>query len=60
MLDVATRMEADIDGFSREVVGQSDAMVGELRITAPTSFAARSSCRSWPSSPAGTRPCGST
>lgn len=39
MLDVATRMEADIDGFSREVVGQSDAMVGELRITAPTSFA---------------------
>ncbi|GJD35197.1 LysR family transcriptional regulator [Methylobacterium aerolatum] len=39
MLAVATRMEADVDGFSREVVGRSDVMVGELRITAPTSFA---------------------
>lgn len=39
MLDVAARMEADVDGFAREVVGQSNAMVGELRITAPTSFA---------------------
>lgn len=39
MLDTAARMETDVDGFSREVVGQSDAIVGELRITAPTSFA---------------------
>ncbi|MFC6788719.1 LysR family transcriptional regulator [Methylobacterium komagatae] len=39
MIDVAARMEADIDGFARAIVGQSDAMVGELRITAPTSFA---------------------
>lgn len=39
MLDAATRMEVDVDGFSRELVGQSDVMAGELRITAPTSFA---------------------
>lgn len=39
MRAVAARMEADADSFAREVAGQSDAVAGELRITAPTSFA---------------------
>lgn len=39
MLDAASRMEAEVDGFAREVVGRSDAMAGELRITAPIGFA---------------------
>ena len=39
MRAVAARMEADADRFAREMAGQSDAVAGELRITAPTSFA---------------------
>jgi DNA-binding transcriptional LysR family regulator len=38
MVDTAARIDADIHTFSRRIVGQSDQVAGDLRVTAPTGF----------------------
>ena len=39
MLAAASRMEADVAGFGRAVAGHAQSPAGELRVTAPASFA---------------------
>lgn len=38
MVDAATRMAGDADAFARGIVGHSDRVAGELRVTAPLGF----------------------
>jgi len=39
MIEAATRIETDVTGFARSVVGLGETPSGELRVTAPASFA---------------------
>ncbi len=41
MIEAASRIEADVAGFSRAVAGGSEEVAGELRITAPVGLAGR-------------------